>query len=497
MKIAIKLLAFGLLFFGTVVGAQDYELSVSTPYYSAIPKNAVRLPMLEITVDAKTDLFLSDIWIKASGMASADDFDSIWAETDDYYRSMRTGFFNDNQAKIRFFTPVFIPAGTSKKIEILVNLDVENTGRSFGLSLEKISFNNEESATSRSYFSNINRGRTYTKIPSLSTRNIKTSSFVTPSAIQTQRLTSFDVTEVEFEMSGSTSKISMGRHAEIGKFRLVNGNKNIQLRTIRFRNYGNSDLEKSFDNFVIQQNGRNISTQATVNKDYLTFDLNNYFLGKGDSVMLSVQARLIYAKRNATVQLAIKGVEDFTATVQGTNFGARLTGFEGVKLKEHTLSPGGITTYFSSNYKNYRNSRANYAPTYRASDVYSPGSRDVLFLSKFLTQKNDFTVDGVFFPINSSTNVSDKDGNGIANEISDLETSFNSFQLFVGDVEIDSTNDFVSRGGQIGLEFDTNFDIFSQTQIRIFGRITNNAVTGDKLKFNRNAVEFYSPEAIY
>jgi hypothetical protein len=485
MKIAIKLLAFGMLFFVTIVSAQSYDLNINTPYYSAIPKNAVGVSLLEITVNAqKDDLFLSEIWIKANGMVSADDFERVWAETDDYQKSLRTGFFNDNRARLRFLTPVFIPANTSQNINILVSLDADTGGRSFNLALEEIVFKDSVNTNivSQFYSRNIQKIK---RIPSFRKR-------------ETQQFTNFDVSEVNFQSSGSESTIMMGRYAEIGKFRLFNDDKNSQLRTIRFRNYGDSDLEESFDSFSIQQNGREVASQIFVNGDYLTIQFEDYFLGKGDSVMLSVRARLIYAQRNDSVQLGIKNAEDFVADVVGTEFNALLTGFKNVRLKKHILKAGGIMSGTQSNYRNYRNSRnSTYSPTYRAADVYAPGSRDVLFLSQLFTQKNNFSVDGGFFPINSGSNISDKNNNGIDNEISDLELTFNSFQLFVDNMEIDSTNDFTFRNGRIGLEFDTNFDVLSQTHVQIFGRITNKAITGDKLKFDRSNIEFYSTEPMY
>jgi len=484
MKIAIRLLAFGILFLGTLVSAQSYSFEVSTPYYSAVPKNAVRLTLLEITVNAKENIFLSELWLQANGMVSSKDFGSVWAETDDYQKSMKARFLTDNRARIKFRNSIFIPAGTSKNISILVNLEADTGGRSFSITLEKLLFGDVVSGL--------------TKLsPSILRRTLSIPKVITPQTTQTQKLTSFDTTEVSFEPSGSESTIRMGRYEEIGKFRLVNGSKNLQLRSIRFRNYGDSNLAESFDNFSIQQNGQEILTRASVDGDYLTIWFDNYFLRGGDSAMVSVRARLIYAQRNDTVQLGIQREEDFSASVVGTEFGARLTGFSDAKLKEHTLSPGGLTSSVQSIYSRYRASRANYSPTYRAADVYLAGSRDVLFLSRIFTQKNDFSVDGAFFPINNGSFVSDKNSNGIDNEISDLEATFDSFQLFVDGAEIDSTNNFTSRGGRLGLEFDTNFDIFSQTHIQIYGRITNEAVSGDKLKFDRTNIEFYSAEPRY
>lgn len=487
MKILQKVFIFGILFLSFTTYAQSYEVQTNTPVYSAIPKNAVGVRLLEVTLEAKENLFLSQLLIQVSGMISSGDFDAIWAETTDSYRSLRTRFSNKNQAKIRFFTPVFIPEGTSKTFYILGNFDADTGGRSFEITLDGLFFQNP--VKNPAQFPSKNSSLIKPISPTISTE--------IPSQ-PLQQVASIDISEVQFQVSGSSGNIRMGRVGEIGKFRLVNkGSKEVQLQSIRFRNYGNSNLEKSFDTFLLQNNGQEIQIQTFVEGDYITLQFENFFLGGGDSVLFSLRARLIYAQGNESVQLGIQRAEDFVASVKGTDFGARLTGFEGVQLQEHTLSPGGILSSvrqsIRSTYRNYRRSRTSMVSPLPVLDVSIPGARDVVFLSTFFTQKNSFSVEGVFIPLKSGTDVSDKDDNGIDNEISDIEQTYNSFQLFIDDHEVDSTNNFTSYDGQIGLMFDTNFDIEPQSQMRIVGRITYQALSGDKLAFDKSHIEFFSP----
>lgn len=470
LSLLVLTLSFVFIASTEAISTDSYDISVENNSLGRVPLNAVRLPLTQITITAKKDITVSEIHLRRSGLSSWDDFGNIWAETNSYRRSLRGRINSNDDARIRFRTPLSISAGMSEVFTVYINLDLDSSGNTFSFSLEDVVIN-EKKTTQLSRFSSFqSRSRTRGSLSTLS----ETSSFSVPS--------------LELSVLGNNGKIAIGALNEVGSFRLRNtGNKDALLKSITFKNYGKSDLETDFSQWQITNNEKLVTSDIRVSRDNITFELNDYVLGQGDGIILKVKAQLVNAKRGNTVQLGIQFDSDIIAELKNTGVNAGIN-LKSKRLKKHSLGSGNLAIIQSYN-SNRRNNRR---PTYRTRNnfsytnsrrTYSPGSKDVLFLQKSFNEKYAFRSEGIFIPL-SSFNASDKNSNGIANESADLEETYNNFRLFIDGDLVDSTNDISEMNGQKGLLFNSSFEAQKRSEVRVLGRISNKAINGDAISFN-------------
>ena len=455
------------------ISPESREISVQHYNHRVVPLNAVRLPLMKITVKAKQDISVSEIELYRSGLSSWDDFGNIWAETDSYRSSLRGHLNSDDYARIKFRSPINISAGNSETFTVYVNLELNNVGNTFSFSLEDVRIVNQNPAKLSRYSSFRNyRGNRR------STNNFS-------------RISHYSIPSLEFSALGTSSEIQIGRTAEVGKFRLFNsGNKDAILKSMKFKNYGKSDLEKDFNNWRLSNNGIEISTKGNVSKNYITFTLDDYILKAGDGMIFRIESQLVYGSRNHTIQLGIKYPTDIVAELRNTDANAAVK-LKSSKLKRYPLGNGDwnfIQSYYQ-NSRNYNRSRPTYRPRHQSNysytnskTSYAPGSKDVLFLHKFFHERYNFRAEGIFIPVTS--------GQGKAS----LENSYNDFRLYIDGNIAGSTNDFETKNGQLGLFFRDNFESNKSADLRIIGRISHNAQTGNSLTFNLERATIFDKE---
>lgn len=326
---------------------------------------------------------------------------------------------------------------------------------------------------------------------------------------------------IELQAQGSGGTIGMGKTAELAKFRLSNrSGKNISLNRLTLRNYGTADLDESFENYVVKNNNRVISTAVQVDRNNVTFSFEKGLIARGEALQLSVVARLIYAPSRQTVKLGIRRQEDVQASIIGLDyFSLECRECESIKGQEKNLRAGGLNIRNTSPYASARfygssrstssynpndsslirkNTNTNstsslYSPIRLGRQPYSPGSKDIQFFSTDLNSKVSTQVEGVFLSIGSGSNASDKNKDGKANQIEDFSASFSDFNLYVNNQQVDSTDAFVSFNGRVGLLFDSTFEIPPQSNLVLTGRITQNAVNGDRVRFSLNRTGLIHP----
>lgn len=317
--------------------------------------------------------------------------------------------------------------------------------------------------------------------------------FLIPSFVFAQSV-DYEVGNLKITSLGSASTISMGRSGEIGRFRLSNqGRKNLQIESIQFKNYGTADLEKNFESFILYAHNESVGSASFTEKKRVGIALDDFILERGNSVIFTLKAKLVYAKRGQTIQLGIQRTEDLMARENSSGFYATCENCENTKFKTYSLRTGSIYLQNqSSRYRRYRGSSSRtLLPTSnrtiysndRSNRSYNTGSKDVVFFSSFFRTKVSMQAEGVFLAIENSSQVSDKNGNGIGNELVDFEETFSDFRLYVGGEYVDHANNFESQNGQLGLLFETTFEIHSNSQLLLVGRLTQEAQTGDKIKF--------------
>lgn len=137
----MKKVFFGLLIFLLFpsISAAAYQVQVASFAHSRVPSNAVRLPLIRITIAPDEDLSVSEIHLRRNGLSSAADFDRIWIESEDYHRSLRTNFQTDDRGLVRFRSPVFIPKDTVKRFIVYGNLNFSaGGGKTVSITVEDI-----------------------------------------------------------------------------------------------------------------------------------------------------------------------------------------------------------------------------------------------------------------------------------------------------------------------------------------------------------------------
>lgn len=318
----------------------------------------------------------------------------------------------------------------------------------------------------------------------------------------------FDAGYVELQTQGSDGTIRMGETAEIAKFRLTNRTgKNITLDGLRLRNYGSAKISDSFENLRVENLGYTIGTATFTDRKAVQFRFENIVINRGDSLVLSVVGRLIYAKSGQTVKMGIQYQEDVDTSLVGIDyFNLECRDCRGLRAKTKTLRGGGIYVSRPSGHTGYRYYGSRRTPAdisrsyYRAPvgrKTYSQGSKGISFFSTYLNSKSPFRVDGLFLNVANGTQVSDKNGNGRTNDIEDLEETFSDFTLYINGQREDSTDNFAFRNGQLGLFFNNTMDVPAGSQILLTGRITNQGVTGDKIKFSLGKTGLIDPVYLY
>lgn len=348
--------------------------------------------------------------------------------------------------------------------------------------------------------------------------------FLPLSAVSAQTILDNAGAYIEIQAQGSGGTIRMGQTGELGKFRLSNrSGKNIILNRLKLRNYGSAKFSEAFENLTVQNNGQIITSNVIAGRNDLTFQFDEALIGRGDSLVLSVVGRLIYAQSGDTVELGIRRDEDVSASILGLDyFSLECRDCASVRTNVKQLRPGGIYIRSTSPYRSaryYGSSRRTYASTYRTptalptstspsstsryyyrpsgNQTYSPGSKDIRFFNTYINSKVGTHVEGLFLGLGSGSTASDKNGNGQSNDSEDFSASFSDFNLYVNLNQVDSTNEFVIRNEKVGLEFDSSFDIPANAQILLTGRISNQAINGDKIKFSLSKNGLIDPVYLY
>jgi len=126
------------IFFASTGFASTLEIS-QVAHSGVVPRNGVRIPFLTITATAKEgDISISKIIVQRNGLSEDKDISRMTARTNDFKRSMDAGLI-DGLATLSFRNPIFIEEGSSTKITVYGNIDMEfPMGRTLFFKLEDI-----------------------------------------------------------------------------------------------------------------------------------------------------------------------------------------------------------------------------------------------------------------------------------------------------------------------------------------------------------------------
>lgn len=347
----------------------------------------------------------------------------------------------------------------------------------------------------------------------------------------------YAVSEMEVTPLGSGTHYRVGHtQAEIARLRISNRSatrKPLQLRALYFRQRGSVRLTDTLGSPSIWYNGVVVGAQSYVDRKALTFILEDTFIiPAGDSVILDIRSDIVSGKTDRTIALELRRPEDILAVEARTGFAARLSNEDDFPITFDTYSVGGGSLYITrspysvprySSARTWRSSTPRELPrpiTSRAvtgsrfsstpvssgniysgeSRTYTPGARDVVFFSSFITTARPASIEGVILEVDGNSSAADKDGNNRENELSDFNRTFTDFQLYIDGQYAGHANALERPSGADGmpgnyvLRFDGGFTVRGRAQIIVTGRTTYEAVSGDKLRLKLDGNGLQDPE---
>ncbi len=103
------------------------EKRLITP--KTLPKNAIRVPFLEVKLWAQGGAVnVKSFTIQRTGLSTNEDFGRVWAEADNFLRSRSRNINNDDLVETSFYRPLHIPNGSSATVTIYANLEFDSGG---------------------------------------------------------------------------------------------------------------------------------------------------------------------------------------------------------------------------------------------------------------------------------------------------------------------------------------------------------------------------------
>lgn len=421
----------------------EFEICDTTP--SVVPRNGVNIPFLNISVTAKEeDVYIKSIILQKTGLSDRNDVKGVRATTQ-FNRSFLGRVNNDDQVRLRFLKPVFIKEGNTSAFEITAHLN-SKSGRTIGFELLEVETTNQKSVYRQSY---------PPRVPQ-----------------PTKNVSSFQTSQLIFKPLGANNvRLRFGQDSRIGRFRIQNeSTKNITLQHLILENKGTARLNETFKELELRNNtGELIAVSDQLTQKQVSFTFNNIAFHGGEGLTLDVWGTVIGGRTGRTIELTLDKSDDLTAFLSNSNT---------------TTDTQSGSENLSKNILDFDTLNISRTPTsnFLWNQNYNPGSKDIIFLSQNIRHKAQIFIEDVIVFVASGSIASDKDENGISNEISDFEGTFQEMNLYVNGRLQDQTDNFEIINGQLVLRFRGNFELYSTTNFMITGKTSYQANTGDRLR---------------
>ncbi len=409
---------------------------------SIIPRNGVNISFLKILITAKNeDIYIKSLILKRTGLSDPSDIKSVRAKSR-FKKSFLGRVNNNDQVKLRFLRPILIKKGSTEEFEITANLDTR-IGRTIGFDLIEI----ETTSTTK---------KINAQIQQQATKNIS----------------SFQTSQLIFKPLGdNNARLKFGQNSRIGRFRIQNeSTKNITLQHLILENKGTARLNETFEQLELRKNtGELLSISDQLTQKQASFTFNNINFYGGEGLTLDIWGTVIGGRSGRTIELTLDEADDLTAFLSNSNT---------------TTDTKSDSENLSKNILDFNTLNISRTPTsnFLWNQNYNPGSKDIIFLSQNIRHKAPIFIEDVIIFVSSGSIASDKDGNGISNEINDFESTFQEINLYINGKFQDQTDEFELISGQLVLRFHCNFDLYNTANFMITGKTSYQANTGDRLR---------------
>ena len=297
-------------------------IASDTPAAGNIPAGSpVDFLKLNFTAAADGDVNINAFTLSAYDLGTATNIDSVTIYDNGVIIGTSKNMTSDRIASFNFSTPINIPAGTTKSLTVRATIASSVTSGNFAIGLKAASDITTNGAVVSGSFPII--GNTKAIVDA----------------------TIGSVTLGSVVSTGSTNDFGED-DVLLASFDLAVANEPVLWESARFKN-GGTNKDGIVSNMRLLIDGDVVAEGASLVDKYVTFDLGNYVIAKGDTVSVEVYGDLGVSNNNDTISLYIKEANDFSFIGQDYGYGIELSGADNLDTVSDantvTLTTGDFT----------------------------------------------------------------------------------------------------------------------------------------------------------
>ncbi len=303
-------------------GSLSVSLDSSSPAGAEIPGSIPSFKTVVYKLTSDKDVRLDSVVLKRAGFGYADAINSA-ALFIDGTRISKNSSFNSttDEVTLNITNGYQMKAGESVKIAVntVISASTNNVGKTFNVTLKSVASSAQD-----------------VSIPS----NLTSDTF---------KIAAADVAVGTLTQYSSVSAPKVGQvNAELFKFQIANANtnKSITLKSMMFKQLGDSDVNTNLSNFKLLADGVEVANASALNGKYLTFNNVNFEILKNKTPKFVITAN-VNGAAGKTIQFSIEKKMDIVATDSTYNQGANINIIDGtydtISFTSIVVSAGKLT----------------------------------------------------------------------------------------------------------------------------------------------------------
>ena len=442
-------------------GSLEVSVSPTSPSSQNIPFNVQAVPYLSVDLTANgDDVNVTSITVNRTGLGNNDDFDKVWFEVEGQRVSSKKTVNSDDVAIVTL-QGVTVEAGETVTATLLASMSAWSDNGAGA------NANNGQRDSDETVQSGHANAFTISSADAVIT-NAESVVGDFPVTGNTMGIADYEVTTAEFDDSvGSTQTVEVGDTAvEVGKFQLkADGDKDLELKSIRFKNTGNAELAEVLENLFLEKSGQNVA-EGTISGDYVTFMFDGYVIESNDTETFRVKADIISQETgNNTIKFKVDDKEDIVAVETDTQYAASAKDPNGADAEDADATLALITL-------NAGNATVSKDPSSPTNGTYSRSTKGVEALVAKVYADQEISADGIDIVLVTSS--------GVAAD------KFENIKLYLNGTLVDSKDGTdTGNGNDETISFDSSVTLKQGTNlIRVEFDVKDEAITsGETVKF--------------
>lgn len=409
-----------------VVKAGDLEVSLN-PASSAstsVPNNGtVAFGKFDLTAGS-SDVSVSTIKLAREGLGNRSDIYRVWMEKDGRRVTGRQTLGTDNTVIVSFSPAYVVKAGSTESLDLTVSLTGSTTGGQHKFTIASASDVSSSAATVAGNY---------------------------PLSTATMTTASYTVTPVTFATGGTAGTYKAGdKNVELAQFKLTNNandDKQVQFKSVTFRQEGDGDFAKNVSNLALYKNGAKISSDVKIDGKDLTFTVSDTIeYGRQETYYVRGDITSVDKTTGDTYKLSLRYSDDINIVETTTQFKAAITTGTTSVMANNTVSGGDIIMSKST--------------SVNSTQTVAPGSNDVVLFAADLKVASAITLQDLTTSFSTSAT-----GN--------LSSVFNTLKLVIGNNVVATYTPTTSNT----VVFEWTFNVPATTTVKILANVKSNGVT--------------------